>query len=391
MSNTSFRFLRLLLWGILLAAGFIGGVAWKGQDRTPDTTDSTELAPPPETDTPAPSAEAPPAPAAEMRTDLNPDERATISLFERAAPTVTFITTSNVRRNYWTRDLTEIPRGNGSGFIWDDQGHVVTNYHVIKGADRAQVTMSDQSTWPATLVGAAPEKDLAVLKIDATPEELAPIPRGQSDNLLVGQSVYAIGNPFGLDQTLTTGIISALGREIKSVSGTPIRDVIQTDAAINPGNSGGPLLDSRGRLIGVNTAIYSPSGAYAGIGFSIPVDVVSWVVPELIAHGKIMRPTLGVELATPRIMSRLGIDGILILDVVRGSAAEQAGLRPTMRDRDGALRLGDIILGINDEAITSRNDLILVLENYRPGDAVKVKVLREEEEVEVDLILDEAR
>ena len=391
MSQSSFQLLKPLFWIVLLALGFFGGIAWKATEAPEDTIAVENLNATIAEPQVVANKTRTLAPAATLRDDLNREETATINLFERAAPTVVFITTSNVRRDYWTRDLTEIPRGTGSGFVWDEKGHIVTNYHVVKGADRAQVTMADQSTYPATLIGAAPEKDLAILKIEAMPDELEPIPVGQSDNLLVGQSVYAIGNPFGLDQTLTTGIISALGREIKSVAGIPIRDVIQTDAAINPGNSGGPLLDSRGRLIGVNTAIYSPSGAYAGIGFSIPVDVVSWVVPELIEHGKLMRPTLGVELAQARVMKRLELEGALVLDVVAGSAAQKAGIQPTYRDRSGSIVLGDIIIGIDSEEIKSRNDLVLVLENYKPGDEIKVKVLREEEKLLLDLVLDKAR
>jgi S1-C subfamily serine protease len=214
---------------------------------------------------------------------------------------------------------------------------------------------------------------------------------GTSDNLQVGQSVFAIGNPFGLDQTLTTGIVSALGREIESVAGIPIRDVIQTDAAINPGNSGGPLLDSSGRLIGVNTAIYSPSGASAGIGFSIPVDVVSWVVPELIEYGRLKRPTLGVELARPQILQRLGLEGALVIDVIKGSGAEQAGIRPTMRDQDGSIVLGDVIIGIDGDPVNSANDLILILEKYEPGDIVAVDLIRDKERLTVELRLDPAR
>jgi S1-C subfamily serine protease len=269
--------------------------------------------------------------------DLLESEWATIRLFENAAPSVCYITTSNVRMDLWTRNISEIKRGTGSGFVWDREGHIVTNYHVIQGADRAQVTLSDQSTWSAKLIGSAPEKDLALLKIEAETERLLPIPLGQSNNLRVGQNVYAIGNPFGLDQTLTTGVVSALGREIESVAGIPIRDAIQTDAAINPGNSGGPLLNSSGQLIGVNTAIYSPSGASAGIGFSIPVEVVKWVIPELMIHGKIMRPVLGVELARTEITNRLveedilPLKGALVIDVTPGSGAQKAGIEPTRR------------------------------------------------------------
>ena len=315
-------------------------------------------------------------------------ETATINLFERAAPTVVFITTSNVRRDYWSRNVSEIPRGTGSGFVWDKEGHIITNYHVIQGADRATVTFSDQTTYQASLVGAAPEKDLAVLRIEAENMKLKPIPVGASDNLRVGQSVFAIGNPFGLDQTLTTGIISALGREIESVGKVPIRDVIQTDAAINPGNSGGPLLDSQGKLIGVNTAIFSPSGAYAGVGFSIPSHVVAWVVPDLIKYGKINRPTLGVELASPQVMRRMGMEGILILEVLKGGAAEKSGLRPTRRNREGSIVLGDVITAINGDKVGDRGDLILILEKYKPGDKVTLSITRDYKPVKVELTFD---
>ncbi len=319
---------------------------------------------------------------------LNAEETATISLFEEAAPSVAFINTSNYRQNYWTSDISEIPRGSGTGFVWDKQGHIVTNFHVIEDADKATVTLSDQSTWKADLVGYAPEKDLAILKISAPRNKLVPIPLGESADLMVGQSVYAIGNPFGLDQTLTTGIISALGREIKSRSGIPIRDVIQTDAAINPGNSGGPLLDSQGKLIGVNTAIFSPSGAYAGIGFSIPVDQVSWVVPDLIKYGKVKRLSLGVEFWPQNYITRAGIEGAVVLSVQEGSVAERAGLVPTRRNRRGQIVLGDIIVRINKEEIKTSSDLTLALERFKGGDTVAVRVLRGDDQVDLKLVLD---
>ncbi|MEP0346693.1 S1C family serine protease, partial [Rhodopirellula bahusiensis] len=211
--------------------------------------------------------------------NLADTETRTIELFRVTSPSVVHITTSKVARDYFSMNVQEIPQGSGTGFVWDKAGHIVTNNHVIQNADVAMVAFDDQTSYPAKLVGVAPDKDLAVLLIDAPAERLRPIPRGVSADLEVGRTALAIGNPFGLDQTLTTGVISALGREIKSDSGVPIKDVIQTDAAINPGNSGGPLLDRSGQLIGVNTAIYSPSGAYAGIGFAIPVDTVRWVVP----------------------------------------------------------------------------------------------------------------
>lgn len=323
-----------------------------------------------------------------MPPSLNDVEKSTIHLFEKAAPSVAYITTSTLQRDFWTRNVMEIPSGSGSGFVWDKQGHIITNYHVIKDASRAQVTLADQTTWDAKLVGGAPEKDLAVLKIEAPASTLKPIPVGASDHLMVGQSVFAIGNPFGLDQTLTTGIISALGREINGSDGTPIRNVIQTDAAINPGNSGGPLLNSSGELIGVNAAIYSPSGASAGIGFSIPADVVKWVVPDLIQYGKINRPTLGVELASQQWMNRYGIEGALIVNVVKGSGADKAGLQPTYRTRDGRIVLGDIITAIDGNSVKVVNDLKLILEKYKAGDVVKVRFLRNDEVMETKLKLE---
>lgn len=376
---------RVLFWIILFGAGFLIGSSWtKKEVHESNKVVVTE---------PQESLEVQPANytrKVEPSVVYNNAEEATINLFENAAPSVAFITTLSFKQNYWTRDITEIPRGSGSGFVWDKEGHIVTNFHVINNADKATVTLADQSTYEADLVGYAPGKDLAILKIKAPKDQLTPIPVGTSEDLKVGQSVYAIGNPFGLDQTLTTGIISALGREIKAQNGTPIRDVIQTDAAINPGNSGGPLLDSQGRLIGVNTAIVSPSGAYAGIGFSIPVDVVQWVVPDLINHGKVIRPTLGITTAQQRQLSR-PIDGVLVLEVVDGSAAEEAGMKPTLRDRYGNIELGDIIIAIDDEKVGSFGDLQLALEKYKAGDPVKVKVRRGKKEVELDLILDPAR
>lgn len=322
---------------------------------------------------------------------LNAAEQATIDLFEEAAPSVVYITSVSVRRDFFGRNAMEVPAGTGSGFMWDRSGHIVTNYHVIQNADRAVVTLADQSVFAATLVGAAPEKDLAVLKIDAPPKVQVPLPVGDSANLRVGQSVYAIGNPFGYDQTLTTGVISALGREIESVARIPIRDVIQTDAAINPGNSGGPLLDSGGRLIGVNTAIFSPSGAYAGIGFSIPVDAVKWVVPDLIEYGRVRRPTLGVQIAPTYTSRRLRVDGALVWDVVPGSGAERAGVLPTRRDRRGSLVLGDIITAVDGEAINSHSDLLLALERRKPGERVTVSLDRQGDAVEMVVVLDAYR
>ena len=322
------------------------------------------------------------------RGDLAPQEKSTIALFRQASPSVVHITAIAVQRDLFTLKPYQIPEGTGSGFIWDTSGNVITNFHVIQNADAAQVTLSDQSNWKAKLVGAAPDKDLAVLKIDAPANRLPAIPVGTSKDLQVGQSVFAIGNPFGLDQSLTTGVISALGREIESVTRRPIQGVIQTDAAINPGNSGGPLLDSAGRLIGVNTAIYSPSGASAGIGFAIPVDTVNRIVPEVIRYGKVTRPGIGIQIAEDQIAERLGVNGVLVVDVVAGSAAAKAGLRPTRREASGRVRLGDVITAINGQKVASPNELFLMLEKYQVGDAVNVTVLRDEKSVQIKMTLD---
>ena len=251
------------------------------------------------------------------RGDLALDEQATIDLFRSASPSVVYITSIAFRRNLFSLNVYEIPQGTGSGFIWDDQGRIVTNYHVISDANRIEVTLADRSTWKGVLVGAAPDRDIAVLKISAPSSKLQPITIGDSTDLQVGQKVFAIGNPFGLDQTLTTGIVSALGREITSRTGRTIHDVIQTDAAINPGNSGGPLLDSAGRLIGVNTAIYSPSGASAGVGFAVPISEVNKVVPEIIRKGRVIRPGLGVSLANKTLTRDLGLSLIHISEPTR--------------------------------------------------------------------------
>jgi S1-C subfamily serine protease len=281
-----------------------------------------------------------------------------------------------------------VPRGTGTGFIWDDRGNVVTNFHVIQGANAAQVTLSDQTTWKAALVGAFPDRDLAVLRIDAPKEKLKAIVVGGSHELQVGQKVYAIGNPFGLDQTLTTGIISALNREIESVTQRPIRGVIQTDAAINPGNSGGPLLDSAGRLIGVNTAIYSPSGASAGIGFAIPVDEVNRVVPRLIRDGKFIRPALGIQTAPEAFQKSLGLPkGVAIVGVFPDGPAHQAGIRPFMRAPDGNLVAGDVIIAFAGKELATLDELLSALEQRQPGDTVTVTVARGDKRIDLQVRL----
>ncbi|OGR57824.1 MAG: 2-alkenal reductase [Elusimicrobia bacterium GWA2_69_24] len=308
---------------------------------------------------------------------LGAEEQAVIKLFRDAKASVVFITTLNLQRDAFSFNVLEIPRGAGSGFVWDETGLIVTNFHVILDADEAVVTLSDRSTWKAKLVGVAADKDLAVLKISAPADKLKALPLGTSHDLQVGQQVLAIGNPFGLDQTLTTGVISALGREIQSLTGRPILGAIQTDAAINPGNSGGPLLDSAGRLIGVNTQIYSPSGAYAGVGFAVPVDTVRRIVPQLISKGKVTRPGMGISVAEDYLAEQMGIRGALIIGVDRRSAAEQARLRGTRRDVLGRLVLGDVITALNGKPVASTDDMFRLLEEAEVGDEVVLTLQRD--------------
>ncbi|MCY3825176.1 MAG: trypsin-like peptidase domain-containing protein [Nitrospinae bacterium] len=321
------------------------------------------------------------------RGDLAAEEKSNIELFRLSSPSVVYITRLAMRRDRFSLNLFEIPQGTGSGFVWDDQGHIITNFHVIQGASVLRVTLADNSEWDARVVGMAPDQDLAVLFINAPKRRLKPIAIGQSANLQVGQRVFAIGNPFGLDQTLTTGIISALGREINGVSGRKISGVIQTDAAINPGNSGGPLLDSAGRLIGVNTAIFSPSGSNAGIGFAVPVNTVNRVVPQLLRHGRVIRPGLGIHVADRGTAQRFGIRGVLIIRVQKGSAAEGAGLRGTGRNREGRLVLGDVIVGVGEHSISSIDDLLDALDAHKVGDVVEVRLMREGSEMSISVKL----
>ncbi|MGW8194008.1 MAG: S1C family serine protease [Desulforhopalus sp.] len=324
--------------------------------------------------------------AVTARGDLAGDEQNTIDIFRNNSPSVVHVTSIAVRRGFFSLNAVEIPQGTGSGFVWDKQGRIVTNYHVISDANRVRVTMADNSTWKAVLIGAAPDKDIAVLQIDAPGTLLQPIAIGSSKDLLVGQKVFAIGNPFGLDQTITSGIISALNREIKAVTGRVIRGVIQTDAAINPGNSGGPLLDSAGRLIGVNTAIYSPSGAYAGIGFAVSVDVVNDIVPQILKHGRVIQPGIGATLADERVARKLGVEGVLILGVERGSPAEKAGLRPTTQYR-GEIILGDVITAVAGVKVASYEDFRTEIERHGIGSEVVFTVLRNGEPLDIAIRL----
>jgi S1-C subfamily serine protease len=321
------------------------------------------------------------------RGDLAADEKNTIEIFKETSSSVVFVTSIAIRRNFFSLNAVEIPQGTGSGIVWDTDGRIVTNFHVISDANTIEVTMADKSKWKASLIGVAPDKDLAVLKIQAPARLLQPISIGDSKSLQVGQKVFAIGNPFGLDQTMTSGIISALEREIQAITGRVIRGVIQTDAAINPGNSGGPLLDSAGRLIGINTAIYSPSGAYAGIGFAVPVDEVNRVIPLLIQNGKLIKPGLGVSLADSRISERLGVKGMIIVEVYEGSGASKAGLQPTQQYA-GEIILGDIITRVDGKSIRNFDDIRDVLDGHSVGDVVPVTIERRGVEMDVTVELD---
>lgn len=316
------------------------------------------------------------------------DEANSTEIFQAASPAVVYVTTTALtRRSFFSYDILEVPRGSGSGFVWHESGLIVTNFHVIDGANRVQVTLSDGEAYAAEVIGRAPEKDLAVLRMLDPPDDLSTLPIGDSTELAVGRKVLAIGNPFGLDTTLTTGIVSALGREINSPSGRRIRGVIQTDAAINPGNSGGPLLNSLGQLVGVNTAIYSPSGGSAGIGFAIPVNTVREVVPQLISYGRILRPIMGLELASDRWRKRYGIEGVPVVRVFPGLPAAEAGLRGAWRSARGEVRLGDVITAIDDAPVRSQDDYFSIMEAHKPGDRVIVttRLGREERRLKVTL------
>ena len=355
------RWLALLVAGVVVCLS-IRGLAHDGMDGT------TRLG------SPAP-------------TELTEEEQATISVFEKATRSVVFIANTARQRDPWSFNLFEVPQGSGSGFIWNKQGHVVTNFHVVYGADAIIVTLADRTEYKAKVVGADPDHDLAVLHIQAPETALQPITIGNSQALRVGQKVLAIGNPFGLDHTLTTGVVSALGRTIKSMTNRTIEGVIQTDAAINPGNSGGPLLDGMGRLIGVNTQIMSPSGAFAGIGFAVPGDTVTRIVPELIKHGKLIRPGLGISLVPDAMARRWGVQGLIIGKIGRGSAAERAGLRGARETAMGRIEVGDVIVAVDGKAIETIDDLLDVMELHKVGEQVTVDYLRANRRYQVSVTL----
>ncbi len=319
---------------------------------------------------------------------LTADEERTVELFETVSPSVVFIKNAALQWDWFSSDVYEIPSGAGSGFVWDRDGHIITNFHVVYQADRIQVLLSDQKVYPAKIVGASPDHDLAVLKIESKESRLTPVRLGDSDILKVGQRALSIGNPFGFDYSLTTGVVSALGRTIRSMTGRQIHDVIQTDAAINPGNSGGPLLNSQGEVIGISTMIVSPSGAYAGVGFAIPVNVLKRVVPQLITYGRVRRASMGVVLVSDIMRRQMGIEGALILQVQPGGPAASAGLRGTRRDFFGDIALGDVVVAIGDQPVVDNDDLFQILErDHAGGDRVTVYVMRAERRMSFEITL----
>ncbi len=373
MTRETDRFLRRMRWLFLMFAGVL--LLWQFLPWIEHRVVALTSEPRPVT----------------ARGELAADERATIEIFERARASVVFISTRQRVLNPWTRNVFSVPRGNGSGLIWDELGHVVTNNHVIEGASEAVVRLDDGRSYRATLIGASPAHDLAVLRVKVPFDRPPPLPIGSSADLRVGQKVFAIGNPFGLDYSLTSGLVSALDRSISDEEGGSIDHLIQTDAAINPGNSGGPLLDSAGRMIGINTAIYSPSGAYAGIGFAVPVDTVNQVIPQLIAEGRYIRPSLGITVDADinrLVREQLGVEGVLILRVLPDSAAEAAGLRGAEVDAQGNIVPGDIILGVAERTVDSIPALLGALDDRRIGDRVKVRVWRSGREMEIAVKLE---
>ena len=323
---------------------------------------------------------------------LRPDELHTIDTFERVSPSVVYITTVALKADPFSLTVFEVPQGTGSGAIWSDDGYIVTNYHVIQEATgrnaTIQVTLDDRSVHAAQLIGFEMDKDVAVLKISPPANtKLRPIEISKSSTLKIGQDVLAIGTPFGLDRTLTTGIVSGLGRKIESVTGRPIDGMIQTDAAINPGNSGGPLLDSDGKMIGMNTAIYSPSGAYAGIGFAVPVDTIRRLIPQIIKYGKAKKASLGLSLLDDYYAKRLGVPGVIVYEIAPNGPADKARIQPTSIDQYGRIRLGDVILEIESKPIRTADDILDILESHQEGDTMELTLLRQSKKVTVKLQL----
>jgi S1-C subfamily serine protease len=318
------------------------------------------------------------------------DEKNTVAIFKEVAPSVVFVTQKRVVADWWSGTQQEVPAGSGSGFVWDDKGHIVTNFHVVDGAESLTVTLRGSKTFEAKVVGVEPRKDIAVISIDAPKDMLVPIqvspPKTEVE---VGQKAIAIGNPFGLDHTLTTGVVSAVGRPLGGAGGVTIKDMIQTDAAINPGNSGGPLLDSTGRLIGMNTAIYSKSGQSAGIGFAVPSSTIQRVVPQLIAKGHVDQVGVGIGIdPSARLERRLGVKGVVVLRVEEGSPAAKAGITGLKEENDSIV-VNDVIVALDGQPIEDYDAFYNALDGKKPGEKVELTVMRgnEKRKVSVELVI----
>lgn len=378
---------------ILLLAGTLGvlsvrcdslkGLGSNTSQAQPSAAPSSAPSPPPTLPPPVKPSPIVPLTAQSM----TEDERNSISVFEAAAKSTVFVTNKRRVVDFLNRRAVDVPAGSGSGFIWDTDGHVVTNFHVVKDAQSLSVTLYDHRSLDAEIVGVESRKDIAVLKLVNAPKDLKPIQAQRGLKLLVGQKALAIGNPFGLDQTLTTGVISALGRDLPGPDNVTIRDMVQTDCAINPGNSGGPLLDSSGRLIGMNTMIYSGSGSSAGIGFAVPVSAIAQVVPQIIKDGRAEQIGMGVRIDSEQFLERqFGVRGVLVIQVYPNTPAAKAGLRGTQRTPRG-LSLGDIITKIDDVVINDYDDLYTELDKRKAGDKVKLRLLRGDQQIDVDVDL----
>tara|TARA_B100001093_G_scaffold360167_1_gene344872 strand:- start:457 stop:1590 length:1134 start_codon:yes stop_codon:yes gene_type:complete len=372
MKNLSFdRFITLLLVVFISAALLASVISFKDKIELSNDNQSQEL-------------------LSKERTELRTDEENNIEIFQQNAPLVVFVHNLEFQRSFFSFDINEVQSGSGSGFIWDKMGHIITNYHVVEGADKIAVTLSNGKSYDATLIGQDPRKDIAVLKIQDLKMDLTPFKNriADSSRLLVGQKAVAIGNPYGLDNTLTVGVISALGRSVPSRGGVTIRDMIQTDASINPGNSGGPLMNSVGELMGMNTAIFSKSGSSAGIGFAVPANTIRRIVSQLIQFGRVVQPGLGISILDPSISMRLGVrKGVVVKDAIIGTPAENVGIRGTNMDRYGRVQLGDIIVMVDDYETNDFDDLYNALEKKKIGDSVIVTLIRGQKQMRIELKL----
>jgi S1-C subfamily serine protease len=373
------QILLIALLSALFAAGTVACFNRFGNSLQPNSSAFTE---------------APPAGITDP--SLATDEQNNIEIYRSISPGVAFITSTSYQTDFFGQ--VQEGEGSGSGSVIDNEGHILTNYHVIEGAQKLSVRFSGDKTYPAKYVGGDPDTDLAVIQVDLpSSEQVTIVPLGDSDRLTVGQKVLAIGNPFGLDRTLTTGVISGLQRPIHTrprpgdPNGRTIEGAIQTDASINPGNSGGPLLDSHGRMIGINSQILSPSGASAGVGFAVPISIAKRVVPELIKNGMVRRPKLGIGGRDVNTLRGMPVEeGILVIQVMQGGAAAAAGLRPTTQTEEGDISLGDIILSVDGEKVRNNDDLYRILDKHQIGDVVKVEVMRGNSRVNVPVRLIEA-